>query len=163
MEIHLKKRGHLGKSVDVISLLKETGGYSGADIESIVKETVEKAFISDDKTVTIEKLLQTIRTTKSISVTLKKNRGFGENKDDGESFFKEYNIKLKMLYDKFYTEEAREIANKHKEYAQLFYDKLYNQITSAYNSKEKLNKYFNKCHFLRPRNLEIVLHFEIPQ
>jgi SpoVK/Ycf46/Vps4 family AAA+-type ATPase len=37
-------------------LLKLTEGYSGADIESLVKETVEAAFISDDKAVTTQKL-----------------------------------------------------------------------------------------------------------
>ena len=70
-EIHLKKRGKLGDQVDVLKLLKDTEGYSGADIESLVKDTVEAAFISDDKTVTTEKLKAAIKTTKSISVTLK--------------------------------------------------------------------------------------------
>ena len=70
-EIHLKKRGKLGDQVDVLNLLKDTEGYSGADIESLVKETVETAFISDDRTVTTEKLKEAIKTTKSISVTLK--------------------------------------------------------------------------------------------
>jgi uncharacterized protein len=68
----------------------------------------------------------------------------GEKKEDEESFFKEYNIKLKRLYDKFYTKEAMEIARKQKEYAQLFYDKLYEQIMSAYNSKGILKKYINE-------------------
>ena len=70
-EIHLKKRGKLGGQVDVIQLLKDTEGYSGADIESLVKETVEAAFISAEKTVTTEKLKNAVRSTKSISVTLK--------------------------------------------------------------------------------------------
>jgi SpoVK/Ycf46/Vps4 family AAA+-type ATPase len=69
-EIHLKKRGKLTKDVDVIKLLKDTDGYSGADIEAVVKETVEAAFISSDRTVTTEKLLNTINITKSISKTL---------------------------------------------------------------------------------------------
>jgi SpoVK/Ycf46/Vps4 family AAA+-type ATPase len=69
-EIHLRKRGKLTKDVDVLRLLKETEGYSGADIESLVKETIESAFVSD-KSVTTEKLLKTIKATKSISVTLK--------------------------------------------------------------------------------------------
>jgi hypothetical protein len=53
---------------------------------------------------------------------------------------KEYNYKLKNLYDKFYTEEAKELANKHKEYAQCFYDKLVDQINNSYNSKDILEK-----------------------
>jgi SpoVK/Ycf46/Vps4 family AAA+-type ATPase len=70
-EIHLRKRGKLTRAVDVLKLLKETDGYSGADIESLVKETVEAAFISADKSVTTDKLLTAIKSTTSISVTLK--------------------------------------------------------------------------------------------
>jgi SpoVK/Ycf46/Vps4 family AAA+-type ATPase len=70
-EIHLRKRGQLTKDVDVLHLLKDTEGYSGADIESVVKEAIETAFVSNDKSVTTEKLLQTIKSTKSISETLK--------------------------------------------------------------------------------------------
>jgi AAA+ superfamily predicted ATPase len=70
-DIHLRKRGKLTAQVDVLKLLKDTEGYSGADIESLVKETVEAAFISDDKSVTTEKLKKAIETTKSISITLK--------------------------------------------------------------------------------------------
>lgn len=70
-EIHLKKRGQLTRDIDTIKLLKETAGYSGADIEAVVKETIETAFISDDRTVTTAKILETIKITKSISETLK--------------------------------------------------------------------------------------------
>jgi len=65
---------------------------------------------------------------------------YGESKYDEDSFLKEYNFKLKNLYNKFYTEEAKELANKQKEYTQYFYDKLVEQINSAYNSKEILEK-----------------------
>jgi chromosome segregation and condensation protein ScpB len=37
----------------------------------VVKETIEAAFVSSDKSVTTGKLLKTIEATKSISVTLK--------------------------------------------------------------------------------------------
>jgi SpoVK/Ycf46/Vps4 family AAA+-type ATPase len=70
-DIHLRKRGKLTDNVDVLKLLKATDGYSGADIESLVKETVEAAFISQDKEVTTKKLKNAIETTKSISITLK--------------------------------------------------------------------------------------------
>ena len=70
-QIHLKKRGKLTPEVDVIKLLKVTEGYNGADIENVVKETIENAFCSDDKSVTTEKLLKTIKNTKSFSETLK--------------------------------------------------------------------------------------------
>lgn len=70
-EIHLKKRGKFNSAIDTIKLLKETEGFSGADIEAVVKETIEAAFILNDKTVTTEKILNTVKATKSISVTLK--------------------------------------------------------------------------------------------
>ena len=70
-EIHLKKRKKFTRDVNSIKLIKETKGFSGADIESVVKETIEKAFVSDDKRVTTERLLDIIKATKSISVTLK--------------------------------------------------------------------------------------------
>lgn len=71
LEIHFKKRGWLKHTIDTIKLIKETNGYSGADIESIVKETIEDAFIQDRQTITTNDVIKTIRNTKSISVTLK--------------------------------------------------------------------------------------------
>jgi len=68
---------------------------------------------------------------------------FGENKNDKETFFKEYNVKLKNLYNKFYTKEAEETAKSQKEHAQLFYDMLIKQIKETYNSKELLDEYIN--------------------
>jgi uncharacterized protein len=50
---------------------------------------------------------------------------FGENKNDKETFLKEYNFKLKNLYGKFYTNEANEMAKTQKEYAQLYYNSSY--------------------------------------
>ena len=66
---------------------------------------------------------------------------FGENKEDKETFLKEYNFKLKNLYNKFYTKEAMKMAKKQKEYAQIFYDKLVDQIIEIYKSKELINEY----------------------
>ncbi|GHV65175.1 hypothetical protein AGMMS49587_18990 [Spirochaetia bacterium] len=86
-EIHLEKRGKLTNEVDVIQLLKDTDGYSGADIEAVVKETVEAAFISADRTVTTEKLLKTIKVAKSISETLK------EKIDDLKKKYEKYDFK----------------------------------------------------------------------
>jgi AAA+ superfamily predicted ATPase len=86
-EIHLKKRGKFSQAIDTIKLLKETDGFSGADIEAVVKETIEAAFVSDDKTVTTKKLLATIEETKSISVTLK------DKIEDLEEIFKKFDFK----------------------------------------------------------------------
>ena len=86
-EIHLRKRGKLTKDVDIIRLLKDTNGYSGADIESIVKETIETAFESNEKSITTEMLLQTIKLTKPISVTLEKKI------NDLKKSYKDYDLK----------------------------------------------------------------------
>ena len=69
---------------------------------------------------------------------------FGENKNDKETFLKEYNFKLKNLYDNFYTKEAIEMAKNQKECAQLFYNNLIDQIKGIYGSKEIINKYIAK-------------------
>jgi uncharacterized protein len=68
---------------------------------------------------------------------------FGENKNDSETFLKEYNYKLKNLYDKFYTKEATEMAKSQKECAQLFYNNLVDQIMGIYKSNEIINEYIN--------------------
>jgi uncharacterized protein len=69
---------------------------------------------------------------------------FGENKNDKETFLKEYNFKLKNLYDKFYTKEATEMAKKQKESAQLFYTNLVDQIMGIYGSMEIIDEYITE-------------------
>jgi len=69
---------------------------------------------------------------------------FGNKNEDEETFLKEYNFKLRNLYNKFYTEEAMEIAKNQKEYAQMFYDKLVEQIMDIYRTKEIINEYITE-------------------
>lgn len=69
-EIHLKKRKKWNKDIDTIALLKETQGYNGADIEAVVKDAIEHAFIEGRGTLTTEDIRAVIKETKSISVTL---------------------------------------------------------------------------------------------
>lgn len=71
IEIHLKKRKKWNKNINTIALIKETDGYNGADLEAVVKETIESAFIEERELITIEDLVKAIKSTKSISVTLK--------------------------------------------------------------------------------------------
>jgi uncharacterized protein len=68
----------------------------------------------------------------------------GESKNDKETFLKEYNFKLKNLYDNFYTKEATEMAKNQREIAQLFYNNLVDQINGIYKSKEIINEYITK-------------------
>lgn len=71
LEIHLKKRKKWNKSIDSIALIKETEGFNGADLEAVVKDTLEMAFINGKSTITTEDLIRSVKDTKSISSTLK--------------------------------------------------------------------------------------------
>lgn len=71
IDIHLKKRNKWNKNIDSIALIKETHGFNGADIEAVVKDTIELAFIEGKSTIITDDLLKTVKDTKSISNTLK--------------------------------------------------------------------------------------------
>ena len=71
LDIHLKKRGKWNKEIDSIALIKETDGFNGADLEAVVKDTIESAFIDERKIITTRDLLKSVNDTKSISSTLK--------------------------------------------------------------------------------------------
>lgn len=71
LDIHLKKRKKWNKGIDSIALIKETDGFNGADLEAVVKDTIEMAFIDGKESITTEDLLKSVRDTKSISRTLK--------------------------------------------------------------------------------------------
>lgn len=71
LDIHLKKREKWNKEINSIALIKETEGFSGADLEAAVKDTIETAFLNGQASITTNDLLKTIKETKSISVTLK--------------------------------------------------------------------------------------------
>jgi len=70
LDIHLKKRKKWNKDIDSIALIKETKGFNGADLEAVVKETIELAFIEGRDAITTEDLLAVVKDTKSISNTL---------------------------------------------------------------------------------------------
>ena len=72
LDIHLKKRNKWNKGIDSIALIKETNGFNGADLEAVVKDCIEMAFIEDKELVTTDDLLTIVKDTKSISSTLKK-------------------------------------------------------------------------------------------
>lgn len=71
IDIHLKKRKKWNKNIDSIALIKETNGFNGADIEAVVKGTIEAAFIDGKDIITTEDLIKSVKDTKSISSTLK--------------------------------------------------------------------------------------------
>ncbi len=75
-EIHIKKR--CGKKrvndfaiVDIDQLVQRTEGFSGADIEGVVKDAVETAFSYDHPNVTTAQYLHAIRNTNPLSEIMK--------------------------------------------------------------------------------------------
>lgn len=52
--------------------------------------------------------------------------------DTNESFLREYNFKLKNLYDRLYTKRGREIAENRRDIAIKFYESLRNEIIDSH-------------------------------
>ena len=71
LEIHLKKRGKWNRNIDSIALIRETEGFNGADLEAVIMDTIETAFVEGKDNVTTEDIKNAIKDTKSISSTLK--------------------------------------------------------------------------------------------
>lgn len=75
LEIHLKKRKKWNKDIDSIAIIKETEGFNGSDLEAVVKDTIESAFIYNTASISTSDLIESIKDTKSISSTLKEKIG----------------------------------------------------------------------------------------
>lgn len=56
----------------------------------------------------------------------------GKNREDPESFLKEYYFKLIKVYDGFYTKEASSIASKRKKYLESFFAELLEEISISH-------------------------------
>lgn len=54
--------------------------------------------------------------------------------DDVPSFFQEYKYKLEHIYDRFYTEKAASLAKERRQAAVSFYNCLYREASSAYQT-----------------------------
>ena len=67
LEIHLKKRGKWTPRIDLDALSRKTVGFNGADLEALVKETVETAFIEDTPTLDTADLMKGLAEVRSIS------------------------------------------------------------------------------------------------
>lgn len=66
-EIHLTKRRKADvESIDIGKLVSKTEGYSGADIESVVGESVESAFVKKMPQLTTEEIINCIASTHSL-------------------------------------------------------------------------------------------------
>lgn len=54
--------------------------------------------------------------------------------DAVSSFFREYHVKLKKLYDRFYTDEGRKMAEERRKIAEDFYNALYGEVAPGYRA-----------------------------
>lgn len=54
--------------------------------------------------------------------------------DVNESFLREYNFKLKNLYDRLYTKRGKELAENRRNIADRFYESLHNEIINSHKS-----------------------------
>lgn len=71
-EIHLGKRRRKDrKAIDIGKLVEATEGYSGADIEGVVSESIESAFVKGAKGLTTNDILDCIHNTHSLSEIMK--------------------------------------------------------------------------------------------
>ena len=71
-EIHLnKRRKQDARNIDLNELVKSTVGYSGADIEGVVSESVESVYVKGRQELTTEDILDCIKSTHSLSEIMK--------------------------------------------------------------------------------------------
>ncbi|MBV5298182.1 MAG: AAA family ATPase [Rhodoferax sp.] len=71
-KVHLAKRKKLSSSIQLDGLAKATEGYSGADIESVVKEAIEQAFIDNRAKLDNNRLLAIVKNTHPLREVMKK-------------------------------------------------------------------------------------------
>lgn len=73
-EIHLKKRRKEDiQKIDIDKLASQTKGYSGADIEGVVGESVESVFVSGRRELATQDILRSIQSTHSLSEIMKES------------------------------------------------------------------------------------------
>ncbi|MBR3723474.1 MAG: AAA family ATPase [Selenomonadaceae bacterium] len=73
-EIHIKKRRKDDlANIDIQKLVNKTEGYSGADIEGVICDSVEEAFSKEKDALTTEDILTAIQNTHSLSEIMKES------------------------------------------------------------------------------------------
>ena len=74
LQIHIKKRRPKDLAgIDLDKLVGKTEGYSGADLEGVVKDAVEEAFANGKQAVTTDDILRMIENTHSLSEIMKES------------------------------------------------------------------------------------------
>ncbi|MGZ8257470.1 MAG: AAA family ATPase, partial [Gallionella sp.] len=69
--LHLKRRGKLNDNISLEQLAKDTKDYSGADIESIVKDAIESAFVDGKKPLDTARVQSIIKNTQPLGEVMK--------------------------------------------------------------------------------------------
>ena len=70
-DVHLERRKKTSNKIDRKILAAKTDGFSGADIESVVKEAIEKSFVDGKAQLNTDRLLEVIKETQPLSVVMK--------------------------------------------------------------------------------------------
>lgn len=71
-KIHIAKRRSMDlNSIDISKLVDKTEGFSGADIEGVVKDAIESAFSDDKASIQTSDILEAIKNTHSLSEIMK--------------------------------------------------------------------------------------------
>ena len=71
-KVHLERRKKMSAQIQLNLLSKATIGYSGADIESVVKEAIEQAFVDGCSALTSDRLLSVVKNTHPLREVMKK-------------------------------------------------------------------------------------------
>ena len=71
LEVHLKKRKKNGPRVDVKQLARKTDGFSGADLEGVVKDAIEDAFLEGEADLKTGHLLRSMEKNRSHAMMMK--------------------------------------------------------------------------------------------
>lgn len=81
----------------------------------------------------IARTLQFKADTKSAIYTLRPDGTVSNGEEEeGSSFFREYQFKLKKLYDRFYTSTGARMARERQKIARDFYESLYREVSCGY-------------------------------
>lgn len=73
-EIHISKRRKQDlENIDLKNLVDKTKGYSGADIEGVIKDSIETAFSDNKSKITTEDIIKAINSTQSLSEVMKES------------------------------------------------------------------------------------------
>ncbi|MDR0838141.1 MAG: HD domain-containing protein [Oscillospiraceae bacterium] len=67
--------------------------------------------------------------------TLRDDGSVSDGSDDTPSFFQEYKFKLENIYDRFYTDRAKEIAAERQKSAISFYNSMLSEVAVCYQNR----------------------------